>query len=183
MIGLIDTLYIHRTLDYRQYNTIAILPTLQFTVAHALGFSVFTSPILATDFITVSLSLQITHGILCSQPNSFLAIILQLQIPKTRLRSLPSSYPGRLASRNSTELFYSRLPLLYSAVCCLTLPYNHFARTMQKTQPYCLGDVSTDPLHSNRRPILARVGTPGNAFNESLPSNGYARHNIIFIVM
>jgi hypothetical protein len=37
---------------------------------------------------------------------SFLAIILQLPIPKTRLNSiplLPSSYPGRLASRNSTN--------------------------------------------------------------------------------
>jgi hypothetical protein len=43
-----------------------------------------------------------------SQPNSFLVIILQLPIPKTRLNSiplLPSSYPGRLASRNSTLRF------------------------------------------------------------------------------
>jgi hypothetical protein len=63
--------------------------TLQFTVAHALGFSVFTSRILATDFITVSLSLQITHEGFFSQPNSLLAIILQLSIPKTRLSSVP----------------------------------------------------------------------------------------------
>jgi hypothetical protein len=36
------------------------------TVAHAFGFSVFTSRILATDFITVSSSLQITHDVLFS---------------------------------------------------------------------------------------------------------------------
>jgi hypothetical protein len=37
---------------------------------------VFTSRILATDFITVLLSLKITHEHLFSQPNSFLATIL-----------------------------------------------------------------------------------------------------------
>jgi hypothetical protein len=51
---------------------------LQFTVAHALGFSVFTSLISATDFIAASLSLQITHDVFFSQPNSFLAMILDL---------------------------------------------------------------------------------------------------------
>jgi hypothetical protein len=35
--------------NYRQYSAIAILHTLQFTVTHALGFSVFTSRILVTD--------------------------------------------------------------------------------------------------------------------------------------
>jgi hypothetical protein len=36
--------------------------------------------------------------------NSFLSFILELPIPKTRLNSIPSSYPGKLASRNSTRL-------------------------------------------------------------------------------
>jgi hypothetical protein len=83
-------------------------------------------------FITVSLSLQITYGVLFSKPNSFLAIILQLTIPNTRLNSiplLPSSYPGRLASRNST---------LHFTLCCWTLIYNHFARSTLKTQPILL---------------------------------------------
>jgi hypothetical protein len=75
-----------------------------------------------------------------SQPNSFLAIILQLPIPKTRVSSIPlfpSSYPGRLASRNST-LFNSNLL------------YNSFARTTQKTQPlYCWEDMRRAPLHRN----------------------------------
>jgi hypothetical protein len=37
------------TLNYNQYRTIADLPTFQFTVARALGFSVSTSRILARD--------------------------------------------------------------------------------------------------------------------------------------
>jgi hypothetical protein len=48
MIGFIDTLYF-QTRDYRQYIAIADVHTLQFTVTRALGFSVFTSRILATD--------------------------------------------------------------------------------------------------------------------------------------
>jgi hypothetical protein len=43
------TLYIHTTRYYRQYSAIFDLHTLQFTVTHALGFSVFTNHILATD--------------------------------------------------------------------------------------------------------------------------------------
>jgi hypothetical protein len=45
----------------------------------------------------------------------FLAIILQLPIPKTRLNSiplLPSSRPGRLASRNSTQFFSNEISFL-----------------------------------------------------------------------
>jgi hypothetical protein len=45
------TLYIHTTRDYKQYSAIADLRTLQFTVTHALGFSVFTSRIQATDLL------------------------------------------------------------------------------------------------------------------------------------
>jgi hypothetical protein len=45
------TLYIHTTLDYRQHSAIGILHTFQFTVTHAVGFSVFTSRILATDLL------------------------------------------------------------------------------------------------------------------------------------
>jgi hypothetical protein len=42
-------LYIQTFCDYRQYSAIAILYTLEFTVANALGFSVFSSLLLATD--------------------------------------------------------------------------------------------------------------------------------------
>jgi hypothetical protein len=48
MIGFIAALYIHTTRGYGQYSAIAILHTFQFTVARALGFSVFTIRILPT---------------------------------------------------------------------------------------------------------------------------------------
>jgi hypothetical protein len=40
------------TRKYRKYSAIADLPTFQFTVSHALGFSIFTSRLLATDLNT-----------------------------------------------------------------------------------------------------------------------------------
>jgi hypothetical protein len=48
MIGFIDILFTQLGTT-GNYSAIADLPTLQFTVTHALGFSVFTSRILATD--------------------------------------------------------------------------------------------------------------------------------------
>jgi hypothetical protein len=48
MIGFIET-YAFTTRDYRFYSAIADLHTLQFTVAHALGFSVLTNRVLATN--------------------------------------------------------------------------------------------------------------------------------------
>jgi hypothetical protein len=61
MIGFIDT-YVYTFTQFGttgNYTTIAILHTFQFTVAQALGVSVLTSRILATD-LSQELSLQIT---------------------------------------------------------------------------------------------------------------------------
>jgi hypothetical protein len=51
MIGFISTL-VTIYVNYSQYSDIADLHTLQFTVSHALGFSDFTSRLLATDLNT-----------------------------------------------------------------------------------------------------------------------------------
>jgi hypothetical protein len=51
MIGFIGT-SVTISLSYNQYSAIADLHTFQFTVAHALGFSVFTSRLVATDLNT-----------------------------------------------------------------------------------------------------------------------------------
>jgi hypothetical protein len=51
MVGFIDTSYTPLGTT-GNYSAIADLHTLQFTVTHALGFSVFTSRILATDFMS-----------------------------------------------------------------------------------------------------------------------------------
>jgi uncharacterized membrane protein len=68
MIGFISTLVTH-TLNYiyihvycRQYSAIADLHTFQFTIVHALGFSVSTSRLLATDLST-EISTQVTTNI------------------------------------------------------------------------------------------------------------------------
>jgi hypothetical protein len=104
MIGFIDTLY--TPLNYRQYSAIADLHALHFTVTHALGFSVFTSRILTTDLYQSHCHFK-SH----MEP-SFHSLIpfspLFCNCQFRRLNSiplLPSSYPGRLASRNSTQFF------------------------------------------------------------------------------
>jgi hypothetical protein len=51
MIGFIGT-SVTSSLNHTYYSAIADLHTFQFTVAHALGFSVFTSHLLATDLNT-----------------------------------------------------------------------------------------------------------------------------------
>jgi hypothetical protein len=48
MIGFIGTL-VTISLNDNQYSAIADLHNLQFTTAHALGFSVFTSHLLVTE--------------------------------------------------------------------------------------------------------------------------------------
>jgi hypothetical protein len=48
MIGFIDTSFTI-SLNYNQYSVITDLHNLQFTVAHALGFSISTSRLLAMD--------------------------------------------------------------------------------------------------------------------------------------
>jgi hypothetical protein len=107
------TLYIHAVRDYRQYSDIAVLHTFQFTVAQALGFSVFTSRILATDLSQSHCNFN-SH-----MKSSWYSLIpflpfLQLPIPKTRLD-------------------YFRL-LLYTPSRLLTVPsYNSSARILRKT--------------------------------------------------
>jgi hypothetical protein len=55
MIGFIGT-SVTVSLNYNQYSVIADLHTFQFTVTHALGSSVFTSLILATDLNTETIT-------------------------------------------------------------------------------------------------------------------------------
>jgi hypothetical protein len=70
MTDFSDTLYT-QVGTTRNYSAVAVLHTSQSAVTDELGSSVFTSPILATDFITVSLLLLNTHEFFFSQPNSF----------------------------------------------------------------------------------------------------------------
>jgi hypothetical protein len=101
---------------------------------------------------TVSLSLQITHGVFFSQSNSFLVIILQLQIPKTQFN-------------------YSRL--LFSTL----LYYFLSARTPWKTPSFMI--LFTAPFPSNGCPSDCRLRVCcWNVFTDSLPSSGCTYHNM-----
>jgi hypothetical protein len=91
MIVFIDTLFTQLgTTD--NYSAISDLHALQFTVKHALVFSVFTSRTLTTDFnivvIPVSHMKFTSHSLI-----SFFPFFCNCQLNSTPL--LPSSYPGR----------------------------------------------------------------------------------------
>jgi hypothetical protein len=107
----------------------------------------------------------------------FLCLILRLSIPKTRLHSIPSSYLGRLASRNLT--FHFRLE--YSAwSSLLTVPFhNPSAWTTHKTV-FIVKDACLLVCYLAVGVVLFYTLTlRGEVFTESLPNNGCTRHNNI----
>jgi hypothetical protein len=121
------TLYSQTVRDYRQYSAIAILHTLQFIIAHALGFSVFSTRMLATDISQSQCNFKshIKSSFHILIP--FLSLFCSRQFP--RLDSIQL--------RPETRLLTSRL-LFCTTPCCRTLLYKHFRRTTQKTQPLLL---------------------------------------------
>jgi hypothetical protein len=127
MIGFIAP-HTFTTRDYRQYSAIANQHTFHFTVAHTLGFSAFTSRILATDFSQSHCNCKSHMKSSLHHLIPFLPLFCSCQFNS----SAPNPYPGRLASRNST---------LHSLDYCYILPntsYDHFARTTKKTRPVLL---------------------------------------------
>jgi hypothetical protein len=113
-----------------------------------------------------------------------------MSVTKSRLHSiplLPSSYPGRMASRNSTR--HDSTTVLYFQLLCSvefffisTLHGPHGKHRLLLTR-IVLG-VFTTPLHSNGRGadhtednLLLRRVCRGHVFTESLPSSGYPRHS------
>jgi hypothetical protein len=82
---------------------------------------------------------------------AFLATILQLTIPKTRLNSIPSSYLGRLASRIST---------LHSIL--------DYCSVLSHVFRLCPFITSWHGPH-RKQPLLLR-----KSVNGPLPSNGYS---------
>jgi hypothetical protein len=102
MIGFIDSLYTQLGTTGKQ-RAIAHLHTLHFTVTHELGFSAFTSRILATD-LSISLSFQITHKVSFQEPVSLLSI---------------SSHTLDCHLQNSTQFSTTELSQLLETNCSL----------------------------------------------------------------
>jgi hypothetical protein len=73
--------------------------------------------------------------------------------------------------------------LHYTQVLCQSRLYTaDHARTTKETQSvHCWEGLFTDSLPNNIRPIVACVGSRGNIFTESLPSNGSNCHNILIL--
>jgi hypothetical protein len=105
----LDLLYlIHTTQDYRQYSAVAILHTFQFAVTHALGFSAFTSRILAMDLSQSHCNVKSHVKYSLHSLINFLPLFCNCQF--RRLNSIPllaSSYSA--GWRPDTRLFTSRL--------------------------------------------------------------------------
>jgi hypothetical protein len=111
------------------------LHTFQFTVAHTLGFSVFTSCILAMDFSQSHCHFKSHmkssfHSLIPFLPlscNCQFRILDLVQFVHSQVH-IPAGWRPELNSSIPTA------PVL----SCLTHPYNHFAWTTQKTRPLLL---------------------------------------------
>jgi hypothetical protein len=131
------TLYIHTVPDYRQYRAIFDLHTSQFTVAHALGFSVFTSRILATDLSQSHYHFKSHMKYFLRRLIHFLPLFCNCQFRELYSVQFQAHIPAeeRLETKLSTLDYCSVLYLAASSDCVF---YNTSARTTQKTQPLLL---------------------------------------------
>jgi hypothetical protein len=110
------TPYSHTQLRTTGNTATAILHTFQFTVAHALGFFIFTSRILTTDLSQSHCNFKSHMKSSFHRLTPFLPLFCNCQFRNST--QFNSSYPGRTASRNSTLRF--RL-LLYTRSRLLTV--------------------------------------------------------------
>jgi hypothetical protein len=148
---------IYTTRNYRQYNAIADLDTLQFTIAHTLNFSVFTSRILATDL--PQSHCNFTYEVFFAPPNSFLAI--SPQSPSTVIsRTRPNSWQLTQVNSFSTELSQ----LLRTNCSFGTSRYIASWRTPRKTSSSMsrvIIGVFINPLPNSRRLLLRALAPAG----------------------
>jgi hypothetical protein len=169
--GLDDWIYWHlidTTQDYRQYAAISDLHTLQLTVTHAQGFSVFTSPILATDLSQSHCHFKSHMKSSCHSLIPFLTLFCDRQF--WRLESISSSAPKFISWQAGVSKLDSTRPRLLK----WNLLYNNFARITQKTHAlYFLEGAFTAPLHSKRKLLdcCLRIRCHGDVFTASFPRN------------
>jgi hypothetical protein len=68
---------------------------------------------------------------------------------------------------------------LNCTVAPVVFKITHWHGPCKKHSLCCWWDMFTGPLPSNRSPTVANVGSRGNVFTKSLPSNGSIHHNIL----
>jgi hypothetical protein len=158
------------------YSHIVILHTLQFTVTHALDNSVFTSRILATDLSHSQWQFKSHMKSSCNSLTPFLSLFCNCQFQRLDSILLPSLYPSRLASRNSTFHSSSTVVLYSQSTFTFFVPLQPF-----DTDPTENTSVVKDVcLQFHCLTIdVERICLRGNVFIESLPSKGYTCHNMI----
>jgi hypothetical protein len=163
MSGFIDTL-ITQLWTIGNYSAISDLHTLQFTVTQALGFSVFTSRILATDLWQSHCHFSLHMKFSLHSQIPFLAIILQLPNSEDSTQFSSSSHiltgrrlEARPSTSDSTTLLYY-FYLVASSDCVLLQPLG--TDHTENILSYWRG-VFAAPLPSNSRPIVARVRFTG----------------------
>jgi hypothetical protein len=155
MIGFVSTLVTQSlliTLKYRPYSDIADLHTLHFTVAHALGFPVSTSRLLATGFII---------GIIQASRNHTLPIPLHNSTHKVSTSHLKSSEVDELSSSTTILQFtytshpQSRINWELTSCGCLLL------RTLVNSTDWNITRVALYSLHADRteNPVPLLVST------------------------
>jgi hypothetical protein len=156
-IGFIDPL------DTTGNTALSLISTLKFTVTHALGFSVSTSRILATDLS------QYRCNFKSDMKSSFHRLIPLFPLfCNCQFRRLDSVQ--FLRSQAHILAGWRLETRLSSILLNWILLYNHSARTPWKTPssvvPYCFRRVYWTSERSLR----------GHVFTKSLRSNGYTRH-------
>jgi hypothetical protein len=140
-LGLDDWIYctlsVHNTQDYRQYRTIAIIHTLQFAVAHALGFSVFTSHSLAMDLSQPHCYFKSLVKS-CHSLVPFLPLFCSCQFQRLdSIRFLCSQAHILAGWHLETQLFTPRLLFSTRSASSVSF-YNPLAQTPRKTLPVLL---------------------------------------------
>jgi hypothetical protein len=146
MIGFISSWVTHSLLiilTHRQYSSIAHLRTFQFTVAHALRFSVFTSRLLATDLNTQTITVSLDYTLQVLHIKFFSQRLSSQLTPRTNLNcgilsaAIILSHPtDNCSHKSSIHTFRSssitNLPRLPPAENSLTTDCNLLPRTNRK---------------------------------------------------
>jgi hypothetical protein len=150
IIGFISTL-VTASPNYSQYSAIADLRNLQFTVAHALGFSVFTSRLLATDLNTDTIT-SFHYESFLSSATLYSSVLICTRSSQFTLHSRPCSLNCWTHSWTLYSYFQFALPA-YDWLSLSLWTYGSqlslYSRSTDRTENSLLLKFVYQPFHSN----------------------------------